>query len=525
MKTKILLVATLFLLCQEALGQTKLRKMPPNINHPAINNYAPYISIDGNAMVYLADVAEDHAITMNYTVRDGVNWRDPVIMPKTVNNHLNFPKGYGLSADGKTLYFTNTRSNGMGGFDLYTSQLKGSGWGDPVNMLLPANSKSNEGCPSVSADGSMMFFMRCEKMDFTKADACKILMMKKKSNGQWEDPVELPAYINTGNSQTPRILGDGETLTFSSNKFQPSKGGMDLYFTRLSGGKWSNPQPLDFANTANDDQYVSATSAGRYLMRDAPGQHSNELIEILFPAEARPRGAMKIEGIVTGPDNPSSAFVSVFNTKVQSREFSAKPEKDGAFVVYIKEGGVYDLSVEPEKDDFTFFSKAFNLTGDKIPLLEKVSVTLKPAAPGDEIALEGISFHPNSSEISPTSSQELRRLTRLITGNPDKSFSVLVTLAGYVKDSLRSSADLTEVIADTVRIPVTYNVDSVTVATRDSVVVKSTYHNDRTLQQAKVIGDYLIRAGIPAGRIACSGKAEPEAIPENRKTMVKVIIH
>ncbi len=524
MDIKKLLLAILSLVASNLYAQTKLRKMPPNINHTSVNNYAPFISLDGNSMVYIADVAEDNVLAMCYSIRKGVDWEDPIILPKTINTRLNFLKGYGLSTDGKTLFLSSARQNGMGGFDLYTSQFNGTTWTEPKNMLLPVNSKSNEASPSTSLDGTMMFYMRCDKMDFNTADNCKIMMMKKNAKGEWDAPVELPAFVNTGNSQTPRILGDGETLLFSSNKIQPSKGGMDLYFTKLANGQWSSPQPLDFANTAGDDQYVSASSLGRYLVRDVKGQRTNELVELLIPVEVRPKATVKIEGKVSGMDDLSTAFVTVFNMKDQKQVFSTKPGKDGVFVSYIKEGSVYDLSVDPEKDSYTFFSKTFDLTGDKFPLNEKVNVVLKPAAAGDEITLEGITFKPGTAELTSASSQELRRLTRLIKGNPNKFFSILITLAGYQKDSVRSNPDLTETHIDTLKFPVTYKMDSVRTGTRDSVVLKTTYHNDRTLRQAKAVGDYLFSQGIPANRVSNSGRAHEEAIAEKRKTIVTVII-
>ncbi len=515
--------------CQMVVAQAKLRKMPANINHSPINNYAPYISLDGNSMVYIADVAEDNALTMSYTAREGVSWKEPVVLPRSVNIRLNFLRGYALSPDGKTLYISNNRSNGLGGFDIYSSQLTGVNWTEPVNIALPINSKSNESCPSISVDGNTMYFMRCDKMDYQKAEGCRIFMVAKKANGLWDNPVELPATINTGNSQTPRIMGDSESLIFSSDKFPGNKGGMDLYITKLSNGQWTTPVALDFANTTKDDQYVSASSLGRYLLKDAPGQRSNELVEMLFPPEIRPKGVVKIEGSVAG-DNPAGVYVTVFNSKDQSKVFTTRPAKDGNFVTYIKEGGIYDLSVDPEKDNYTFFSKSFDLTGDKFSLIEKVSAEIKPAESGDEITLSGVSFKTSSSELTPTSQQELRRLQRLILGNPGKSFSILVTMMGYEKDSVRSNPDLTETIVDTVRIPVVRKTELLDSASsplppRDSIVLKYTYHNDRTLKQAKVIGDNLVKLGIPASRIACSGKAEPEAILENRKTLVKVIIH
>ncbi len=524
MNTRNILIITALFGFLSVCGQTKLRKMPPNINHTTVNNFAPYISLDGNTLVYVADMGEDYSYTLCSSTRVGVNWQDPIVLPKTVNSRLNFLKGYGLSPDGKTLYISSRRDNGMGGFDLYTSNFTGLIWTNPVNMLLPANSKSNEACPSISLDNTMMFYMRCDKMDETKADECKLLMMMRKSNGQWDAPVELPASINSGNSQAPRMMADGETLIFSSNKLQPNKGGMDLYMSKLNNGLWSAPQPLDFANTTGDDVFVSATSIGRYLLKDTKGLHNNELVEVLFPQEIRPKGIMKVEGLISGPQDPSSTFVTVFNNKDQKKFFSTKPGKDGAFVSYFKEGGIYDLSVDPEKDNYAFFSKRFDLTVENFPLLEKVNIVLKPAAPGDDFELDGISFKPSTAELTSSSNQELRRLTRLIQGNPDKFFSIMVTLNGYQKDSVRSNPDLTEVHLDSLKFPVRYKIDSVTTGMRDSVVVKSTYHNDRTLRQAKAIGDYLLSQGVPAGHVSHSGKAIVETVPENRKTKVNVTI-
>lgn len=524
MKSKIACLGIFLFLCQTVIGQAKVRKISTNINHPAINNSAPYVSLNGNSMVYLADVAEDNVITMNYTTREGVNWKDPVILPKSVNNRLNFLPGFALSPDGKTLYFSNSKANGMGGFDIYTSQLSGNLWKEPVNMLLPANSKGHEACPSISLDGTMMFFMRCDKMDFTRASGCKLMMMMKMPNGRWDEPVELPDHVNTGNSQTPRIMGDGEVLVFSSDRLQPNKGGMDLYITRLVNGTWSKPQELDFANSQLDDQYVSATSSGMYLLKDMKGQHSSELVELLIPPELRPKGTLRIEGRVAGPADLASAFITVYDLNNQKRFFSTKPAADGNFVAYMNYGAVYDLSIEPEKDNFTFFSKTFDLRGENLSMVNRLEATLSPAMPGTVVDLDGITF-TTMSEIAESSTQELSRLIRLIQGNSAHSFSIEVTLMGYQVDSIQSTPDLTEVIGDTVKIPVTYMVDSITTATRDSIIVKTRYHNDRTLKQAKALERHLVLQGISPGRLASSGKAELEAILEKRKTLVRIIMH
>jgi Tol biopolymer transport system component len=521
-----------FLLClfaclsEQMYAQVQVRKLAPNINHPSINVSVPFINLDGNALVFLSDYSDDNKLVMNYSTRqDGVNWKDPITLPKALNNGLNYLKGYSLSPDGKTIYLTSSRSGGMGGFDMYKVEQRGNFWGDLVNMGLPFNSKGNDGCPSFSADGKSAYFMRCEKMTFENAENCKLMMTRKKANGQWDEAKELPYFVNTGNSQTPRIMGDGETLIFSSNKILPNKGGMDLYMTRWDGTIWSNPVALDFVNTPKDDQFVSATSLGRYIMKDAMGQRKSEIVEMLFPAGLKPKSTMKIEGKVNMPN----AYISAYNQKDKKRAFEGRPSADGSFLVYLNEGSVYDFSIEPEQDNYTFYSREFDLTTDKFPQIEKISATLKPVAVGDVMELSGVSFKPNSYELNSGSFRELGRVARMIKGNPSRKFVIDISLAGYKEDVVQSDSDLTEIKTDTIKIPVTYTVidttatDSPKTMTRDSLVVNKKFHNDRTAPQGMELINYLISQGASGQNITMTHKAEP-ALPEKKKLTVTVSV-
>ncbi|HOO11169.1 MAG TPA: hypothetical protein PKW06_14620, partial [Cyclobacteriaceae bacterium] len=314
---------------------------------------------------FVSDNNDENQLTLFHTTKkDAVNWKEPVKMPKTVNNRLTFLRGFALSADGKAMYLSSLKSGGLGGFDILVSELRGTYWAEPVNLGLPINSSGQEACPSLAPDGSALYFMRCEKMDQKNASGCKILVSHQSRLGKWEEPVELPGYINTGNSQAPRILGDGETLLFSSDQFPQNKGGMDLYLTRYDGSNWSRPVPLSFANTAMDDQYVSASYLGRYLLKDQPGPRTSEIVELLFPPGLKPKALVKIDGTVTGLENPSSPYIAAFDLKDQRRVYNGRPDKDGAFTLYLPEGARYDLSVEPEKDNYTFYSKTYDFTSD-----------------------------------------------------------------------------------------------------------------------------------------------------------------
>ncbi len=519
------LILLLGIVACPAHGQTKIRRMANNLNHPAINNFSPYISLDGNTLVYISDMGEDHALTMTYSTREGVNWKDPVMLPRVVNNRSNFLRGFGLSPDGKTLFISNQKSNGMGGFDLYSCQLKGSLWQEPVNMLLPVNSKGHEACPSVSLDGSAFYYMRCEKMDYEKAEGCRLMVMKKKPNGQWDTPEELPDYINTGNSQAPRIMGDGQTLIFASDRLVPNRGGMDLYTTRLENGKWSQPKALDFVNSPEDDHFVSATFAGQYLLKESKGQRSSEMVEFLFPAEVRPGGVLRVEGTLTGPPDLSASYVTVFNRDTKRKAGVLQPGTDGKFIAYMNYGSRYDLSIESANERYTFFSRVFDLRGENNPMVERVQAVLEPASADAVLDLNGVEFEPGTAVLSAASAPEISRLARLIRGNPQRAFALEVTLYGLVVDSLRSNPDLTETTYDTTRLPISYPIDSVTTGIRDSLVVKARYHNDRTQAQARALVEALQKEGIPPGQLAGSGTALKEGKVEKRRTEVQVIVH
>lgn len=510
----------------DAKGQAKLRKMSSTINHPSLNVFAPYVSADANAIVFLSDNAEDHALTPFFSFRENADWQEPQVLPKNVYTRLNFLRGYGLSADGGTLYFSTMKSPGVGGFDLWSSDWKTSVWANPVNLGAPINSRAHEACASVTPDGKTLYFMRCEKMDQNKAELCKLFRVDKKSNGQWGEPVELPEYINTGNSQTPRIMADAETLIFSSDKMGSGKGGMDLFMTKLQSGKWTKPVPLDFVNTEKDDQYVSASGLGRYLIRDSPGARKNEIVEYLIPQDLRPRGMMKVDGRVTDRDgNPVAAYISLVDTGTGQRIYNGRPNSDGTFLLYAMEGSRYELAIDPEHGDKTYFSKILDLTQDPIPQVEKVRAVLKPLSPGEELVLDGIAFRENSSEIDlQTSERALQRLARIVTSNPGLKFEVEVLLEGYQQDTLQSDPDLTEMFIDTVYWKYV-DIDTLgQLFERDTASLKVVYHNDRTQQQAQSLIDYLVSKGARQENVVGLANAVPAVVPENKKTLVKARI-
>ena len=159
---------------------------------------------------------------------------------------------------------------------------------------------------------------------------------------------------------------------------------------------------------------------------------------------------------------------------------------------------------------------------EKIPQVEKVSAVIKPLSKGDEVALDGVAFKNAGSDLDMrASTQTLSKFVRLAKGNPEAKFEIQALLIGYLQDSVRSP-ELTEVIVDSVA--TTFDeIDSLgQLFKKDTLMVKRTYHNDKTWKQAQAIADYLVSQGIKPANVSVFGNAIPAALPEDRKLVLKV---
>ncbi len=155
--------------------------------------YITGISSDGKTLLF-------HSFTMfsgediYEAVVDGGKWSKPVKLDSTVNtgfieNHASF------SPDGKTLYFTSSRTGGYGGLDIYSSKMGKDGhWSQPVNLGPAVNTVYDDIAPFMSPDGKRLFFASAGHENMGGFD---LFTAQKDSTGGWSNPVNLGYPLNT----------------------------------------------------------------------------------------------------------------------------------------------------------------------------------------------------------------------------------------------------------------------------------------------------------------------------------------
>jgi outer membrane protein OmpA-like peptidoglycan-associated protein len=410
-----------------------LHNIGPGIN-TAEHEYINTITADESTLIFTRKPSTEMRTfpveELYIAHKDSTNW---IVTPLKFDSKENVNTGaLSISPDGNTIWYTLCgASDGYGNCDLYVSQRQNDKWSTPANLGPVINTPSWESQPSISADGTILYFV---SKRFGGMGGSDIWVSKKDLNGNWGVPKNLGEPVNTPEDEmSPFIHPDGNTLYFSS-RGHPGMGGSDLFLSRLDAkGKWQQPVNLGYpintyadeisllVNPAGDKGYVSSTQKGGYGGFD--------IYYFELPTELRPSPVTYVRGIVTDADNdmPLAAnfeLVNLATGKTEIKETSSAD--DGSFLVCLKPGEDYGLSVS--KTGYLFYSQHFALTevkGAGNPFI--LNIKLQKIKTGSTTVLNNIFFDTDSYALLEKSKSELERLVDFLKLNP----SIKIKINGH----------------------------------------------------------------------------------------------
>jgi outer membrane protein OmpA-like peptidoglycan-associated protein len=435
--------------------------------------------------------------------------------------------GYALTPDGTKMYFTWKKYGGVGQYDIWEAKFDGTTWVSARNIGMPVNSKDDDYCPTISADGKTFMFLRATGVPEKKAKPGKLMTCQLIGKNTWTNPTVAKGFEGKL-VYAPRLLADGKTIVYTMDK-----GGVLKFFKSVkTGSKWSEPISLAFLDGQGLDPYVSGSIHTSMLYTSIKGEHSHDLYKVKFPDNLKPDPITFIEGNVQDIVNnkPIKSFVQVYDVKNWERLFVQKTDEKGNFNLILPSGTVYDIYIQESSLKHTFYSESIDLMKMNKFNRKTIHAKVKRLNPGIGFVMEGVTFKPSSTKLEPYSLKELERLQSLLKANSSLNLEIAVFNQNYQSDSIKSSLDLTELIVDTivtqkevidsvliVQEPDTVMEDSVAVVkipepkytfTKRMVEVKTlkkTYHNDRTKKQAIVVYKYLLKKGISKYRMSYKG--------------------
>ena len=406
-----------------------------NIN-TADDEYWPSITADGQTLMFTRQVYSDYyPAGMASSQEDfyvsflsDTGWGQAVNAGEPLNTRSN-EGAQTLSSNGNFMFFTACeRSGGLGSCDIYFSVFKNGKWSVPYNLGWPVNTPSWESTPSISADGTMLFFTSSRQ----GGKGGKDLWYSIIRNSKWSNPVNLGNNINTdGDEMSPFIHFDGKTLYFASDGL-PGMGGFDIYMTRMKeDSTWSEPRNLGYPiNTASDETglVIDANGQKAYFSSKRDNKNGKDIFYFSLDESVRPDPVAYLKGKVTDKETGKllKADYELINLSSNMIQVKSTTDENGNFLVCLPSG--YNYGINVTKSGYLFYSGNFMFEGVHSvmePMVKRIN--LSPARVGEKMLLSNVFYEVDSWELKPESVEELNNLADLIFYNKD----IVVEIGGY----------------------------------------------------------------------------------------------
>jgi outer membrane protein OmpA-like peptidoglycan-associated protein/Tol biopolymer transport system component len=439
-----------------------------------------------------ANLREDFYVSYNVNGE----WTEARNLGSPLNTEFN-EGAPALTADGRYIFFTAcNREDGIGSCDIYFAERSGDKWGEPVNIGAPVNTASWEAQPSISPDGTVLYFASNRSSGTGQMD---IWYASSTGKNKWSEPVNMGTVINTaGNEMSPFIHPDNKTLYFSSDG-HTGMGGYDIFVARRDeAGEWSEPANLGYPlNTYHDELglIVNARGDRGYFSSDRMTGEVRDIYSFELHEEARPSEVSYMKGTVYDAGTYRRLHADFELIDLLTAETVIQSSSDpvtGEFLVPIATGRDYALNVSRSR--YLFYSDNFSLAGfahRTEPYLK--DIPMQPIKEGEKTVLRNIFFEFDSYELKSESLIELEKLVEFMENNPD------------------------------IRIRINGHTDN---------IGHPDYNLNLSERRVESVAEYLISAGVGNSRIEYAGFGETmpvaandteEGRAENRRTEFEII--
>ncbi len=401
--------------------------------------YYPSLTVDGNTLVFTRRVRGNNEDFFE-SRRNENSWTRARGMDGDINSNFN-EGAQNISQDGEWLIFTGCNfPEGFGSCDLYLSVKTKRGWSLPENLGERINTEFWESAPSLSADKRELYFSSDRPGGFGGKD---IYVCRRLPNGQWSEPENLGANINTiGDEGCPFVHADNQTLYFTSNG-HPGYGGDDLFLAkRKTGIEWHEVTNLGYPiNTIENEGSLVVAADGKtayYASDRADTRGGLDIYSFDLREDIRPNKTLWVKGRVyddkTGSGLPSS--VELIDIENGQTLLDVQTDESGNYLITLPIGKDYAFNVN--RKGYLFYSRNFPLAQHPADATYTIDIALQPIEKDASIVLNNIFFDVSQYELQPQSLAELDRVVKMLQENP----SVNILISGHTDNTGDATANI-----------------------------------------------------------------------------------
>ncbi len=190
----------------------------PDPFNRALSEGSPTINITNDMLIFtkLVSTTGYHNYDLYYSEFIDGEWTEPKSLGPNINRPDSWESQASLSSDGKMLFFASDRPGTYGGSDIWYSQRNSDGtWRKPVNLGPTINTPENERSPFLHTDSKTLYFSSSGHDGMGGQD---IFFSKLDEKNRWTAPTNIGYPINSENDEVDFFVSlDGKTGYFSSN--------------------------------------------------------------------------------------------------------------------------------------------------------------------------------------------------------------------------------------------------------------------------------------------------------------------
>ena len=333
------------------------------------------------------------------SAKQGEAWTEAEILP-FVKEEVNYGHP-ALSANDSVLIFSCNDPEGIGGYDLYYSELGESGWAEPVLFSSRINTSGDEKFPSLHHD--TLYFSSNHHVGMGGLDIFKTYISQ---SGDWTPPINLKAPVNSG----------WDDFGFVVDTFATLRG------NELQKGYFSSSR-----ESANGSDDVYSYKRIRKTVEEVVAGNPVDTVE--KPINYELFLAIRVlEPVLVDPSDPNSerrgkrplerARVNI-NEGMIGRQFRT----DEAGYVILKADYDSEYFIEARFRGFLARKASFDATTiekdpDEPTKTYNIELVLEPIFKGEEIILQNIYYDLDKWDIREDAEPALNELASILRDNP-----------------------------------------------------------------------------------------------------------
>lgn len=410
-------------------GHPSLRKLPTGEYEMYFCSYA----LEGREGPELTNIY--------YTVMKNGKWQPPTpVLEINTDFHDRMPS---ISQDGHYLFFSSDRPGGFGRDDIWVSEydFAAKRWGKPANAGRTINTPASEVTPAIHSDNITLYFSSDRAGGVGGYDIYvtqmvqglpQMAMGSGDGESMWKKPQNLgKPYNSTFDDEYPTVIRNGSYMYFASNR-EGGQGSFDIYRGKVPD--FAKPEVVVTLKGRVKEKFSEKGIEANIRITDAEGERnfSTHQPEGLYSANLINKKQYKM--VVTAPGYAPIEYIAdlrdVHTPVTIQKDFEmertlAFPKDLNVNITFVSESGTvlkpnatYRLNPDIKDDTILPFKRSTGVI--KIPLMSKYKKPEDALAALERMQLSVAAKKQGFEELS-----ETRSIMDLMRGN-----------AGEMKDAI-----------------------------------------------------------------------------------------